>query len=56
MDGDEAYDYIAFLDETLLKGGVMLSEWCVIIIREADLAFIGGANRGGSVCLNIDRQ
>ena len=44
MDGDEAYDYIAFLDETLLKGGVMLSEWCVIIIREADLAFIGGAN------------
>jgi hypothetical protein len=46
MNGDEAYDYIAFLDETLLKGGVMLSEWCAIIIREADLATIITAMAG----------
>ena len=32
------------LDEKLLKGGVILSEWCSFIVRESDLAFVHGAN------------
>ena len=32
------------LDEDLLKGGVLLSEWCSWIVREADLAFANGAD------------
>lgn len=31
------------LDEELLKGGVILSEWCSFIVREADTAFAKGA-------------
>lgn len=31
------------LDEELLKGGVILSEWCSFIVREADTAFANGA-------------
>jgi len=32
------------LDEELLKGGVMLSEWCSFIVQEADAAFLAGAD------------
>lgn len=32
------------LDEDLLKGGLILSEWCTYIIQQADVAFINGAN------------
>lgn len=32
------------LDEDLLKGGIILSEWCTYIIQQADIAFINGAN------------
>ncbi len=32
------------LDEELLKGGVVLSEWCSFIVREADMAFVNGAH------------
>ncbi|WP_220357736.1 hypothetical protein [Xanthomonas campestris] len=32
------------LDEELLGGGVILSEWCSFIVLEADLAFVGGAH------------
>lgn len=32
------------LDEELLNGGVILSEWCSFIVRESDLAFVHGAN------------
>jgi hypothetical protein len=32
------------LDEELLKGGVILSEWCSFIVREADTAFTSGAH------------
>ena len=28
----------------MLKGGVMLSEWCSFIVREADTAFASGAH------------
>jgi hypothetical protein len=36
--------YILDLDDKLLKGGVILSEWCCFIVREADVAFVAGAN------------
>lgn len=32
------------LDEELLKGGIILSEWCAFIVREADTAFAAGAH------------
>jgi hypothetical protein len=35
--------YLLSLDEELLKGGVMLSEWCTVLIKDADTAFIAGA-------------
>jgi hypothetical protein len=31
------------LDEELLKGGVIISEWCTFLIRESDKAFEAGA-------------
>jgi hypothetical protein len=40
----DRWELINALDEELLKGGVILSEWCSLIVREADLAFAGGAN------------
>ena len=36
--------YLISLDEELLKGGVILSEWCSEIVRQTDTAFIGGAD------------
>lgn len=35
--------YLLSLDDELLKGGVMLSEWCTVLIKDADTAFIAGA-------------
>jgi hypothetical protein len=32
------------LDNELLQGGVILSEWCVFIVKSADIAFINEAN------------
>jgi hypothetical protein len=32
------------LDEELLNGGVMLSEWSTFLIRDADTAYCAGAN------------
>lgn len=40
----ERWEFIAALDEKLLKGGVILSEWCSIIVRDADTAFAAGAH------------
>lgn len=31
------------LDDKLLKGGVVLSEWCAFLVRESDEAFEAGA-------------
>ena len=31
------------LDDELLKGGVILSEWCSLMVRESDIAFAKGA-------------
>lgn len=44
MNENEKWDYINELDEELLKGGVILSEWSSFLIRDADKAFVNGAN------------
>jgi hypothetical protein len=43
MTEDEKWEYLVELDETLLQGGVILSEWATYLIKSADLAFVGGA-------------
>jgi hypothetical protein len=40
----ERLEYLLRLDDELLLGGVMLSEWCSLIVREADIAFVHGAH------------
>ena len=42
MDEDERWDALNALDEELLKGGVILSEWCSFITCETDTAFAKG--------------
>lgn len=44
MTEQEKWDYINALDEKLLLGGVMLSEWSTFLARDAELAFCSGAN------------
>lgn len=44
MTQDDRWAQIVALDEELLKGGVILSEWCSFIVREADVAFAAGAD------------
>lgn len=44
MNQKERWNHIVSLDEELLKGGVILSEWCSFIVRESDLAFAHGAS------------
>lgn len=44
MNEDERWEHLVALDEELLKGGVILSEWCSFIVREADSAFVHGAH------------
>jgi len=43
MNEEERWNLIIELDEALLKGGVVLSEWCTFIVKEADTAFARGA-------------
>lgn len=43
MNEDEHWAELASLDDELLKGGVILSEWCSFIVRESDTAFANGA-------------
>jgi len=43
MTEDDRWKFIIELDEELLKGGVMLSEWCSFIVREADTTFASGS-------------
>ena len=38
------WDYLTKLDDELLIGGVVLSEWVVFVVQEADVAFVAGAN------------
>ncbi|QAZ39908.1 hypothetical protein C1M51_11055 [Methylibium sp. Pch-M] len=44
MNEDERWAQLIALDDELLKGGVILSEWCSFIVREADMAFASGAH------------
>lgn len=44
MTEDERWAHLTALDDELLKGGVILSEWCAFIVRDADTAFAGGAH------------
>jgi hypothetical protein len=44
MIEQERWDYLLKLDEELLVGGVILSEWCSMIVREADTAYARGAH------------
>jgi hypothetical protein len=46
MNESERMEQLQTLDDNLLKGAVILSEWCSHIIYQADLAFIGGAYLG----------
>lgn len=43
MTDDQKWAYLVELDETLLKGGAMISEFTGQLIRSADLAFVGDA-------------
>jgi hypothetical protein len=44
MTEEERWAQLVALDDELLRGGVVLSEWCSFIVREADTAFASGAN------------
>ncbi len=44
MNEQERWAHLIALDEELLKGGAILSEWCCFIVREADVAFANGAH------------
>ena len=44
MNEQEKWEYINKLDEELLVGGVILSEWSTFLIREAETAFCNGAS------------
>ncbi len=44
MIEQERWDYLLKLDEELLVGSVILSEWCSMIVREADTAYARGAH------------
>jgi hypothetical protein len=43
MNQDERWKQIITLDEEILKGGILLSEWCIFIVRETDKAYACGA-------------
>lgn len=44
MTEQEKWDYILKLDEQLLKGDVILSEWTNFLAKDAEIAFCCGAN------------
>jgi len=44
MKENERWSHLTTLDDQYLKGGVILSEWCSFIIRDADVAFVNGAH------------
>lgn len=44
MTEEQKWEFLVELDETLLQGGVILSEWATFLIRDADIAFVHGAH------------
>ncbi|PSH04913.1 MAG: hypothetical protein CXZ00_05090 [Acidobacteria bacterium] len=43
MSEEDRWKLLVALDEELLHGGVILSEWCSFLVRESDVAFANGA-------------
>jgi hypothetical protein len=44
MKKEEKWEYIIKLDEEFLKGGVILSEWTIFLVKDAEMAFCNEAN------------
>ncbi len=44
MTEGERQAYLDALDDKLLKGGAILSEWCSLVVRHVDIAFVNGAH------------
>lgn len=44
MTEEDKWQYLVDLDERLVQGGAILSEWATFIIRDADTAFVAGAH------------
>ncbi|HQN65516.1 MAG TPA: hypothetical protein PLR90_09220 [Methylophilus sp.] len=44
MTPEERWSFLNALDDELLKGGVILSEWCSFVVCESDTAFANGAH------------
>lgn len=44
MNEVERWAHLVALDDELLNGGIILSEWCTFIVRDADTAFASGAH------------
>jgi hypothetical protein len=44
MTEEEKWQYLVDLDEQLLNGGGILSEWATFLIKDADTAFASGAH------------
>jgi hypothetical protein len=49
MTEEQTWEYLVELDETLLQGGVILSEWATFLIKDADIAFVNGAHLAGII-------
>ena len=43
MNEEEKWNYIVCLDEELLQGGIIISEYVAELIRNADISFVHGA-------------
>lgn len=44
INQEQRSQYLNSLDDELLQGGFILSEWCIFIVRQCDIAFVHGAN------------
>ncbi|WP_124326001.1 hypothetical protein [Pseudomonas chlororaphis] len=44
MAEEKRMQFLVELDERLLQGGVIISEWAAFLIRDADVAFVNEAN------------
>ena len=44
MTEQDKWDYINNLDEELLLGGIILSEWTTFLVKDAETAFCANAN------------
>jgi predicted transcriptional regulator len=49
MTERDRWEYLNQLDEEMLKGGVILSEWCSFIVRDVDIAYANGAYLGAII-------